>query len=199
MIEYPATTMSTEAGAAGPSGSRPKLSVTVRGARRDDAQALYECRSCPGVIRGTLQLPFRSADESAEWLSQSRPNVHRLVAEVEGRVVGTLTLNVRDGRQAHVGHIGMMVHDDFQGRGVGSALMAAAIELAEKWLGLHRIDLEVYTDNESALALYRKFGFEIEGTKRRIARRDGAWVDTYVMARLAPLPSADSPTGGPHA
>jgi len=171
-------------------GAREKVAVTVRGARKDDAQALYECRSCPGVVRGTLQLPFRSADESAESLSQSRPNVHRLVAEVEVRVVGMLTLEAGQGRRAHVGRIGMMVHDDFQSRGVGTALMAAAIDLGENWLGLHRIELEVYTDNEPALALYRKFGFEIEGTKRRVARRDGAWCDTFVMARLAPLDHA---------
>jgi hypothetical protein len=47
--------------AAGESGASDV--VTVRGARRDDAQALWEVFTCPGVIRGTMQLPFQSPDE----------------------------------------------------------------------------------------------------------------------------------------
>jgi len=147
------------------------------------------------VIRGTLQLPYQSLDEVAQRLAETQPNHYRLVAEVGGQVVGSLGLAAGQRRKAHLGQIGMMVHDDYQGRGVGTALLAAAIELAERWLGVHRIELEVHTDNEPALRLYHKFGFEIEGTKRRYALRDGEWVDAHVMARLAPLPGAASPGG----
>ncbi len=65
----------------------------------------------------------------------------------------------------------MSVHDDFQNRGVGSALMAAMIELADNWLGLRRIELEVYADNAAAIHLYEKFGFVIEGRTSARARR----------------------------
>jgi L-phenylalanine/L-methionine N-acetyltransferase len=44
--------------------------------------------------------------------------------------------------------------------------------------------LEVYTDNEPAVRLYKKFGFSVEGTLRRYAFRDGRFVDAYMMARL---------------
>ena len=54
----------------------------------------------------------------------------------------------------------------------------------EKWLNLARIELTVFTDNEAAIALYRKFGFEIEGTLRKYAFRDGEFVDAYAMARI---------------
>jgi len=64
----------------------------------------------------------------------------------------------------HVGQIGMAVRDDWQGKGVGSALMDAAIDLAENWLNLTRLELDVFTDNEPAIHLYKKFGFSIEGT-----------------------------------
>ncbi len=80
----------------------------------------------------------------------------------------------------------MSVHDDFQNRGVGSALMAAMIELADNWLGLRRIELEVYADNAAAIHLYEKFGFVIEGTARDYARRPGGFVDAHHMARLHP-------------
>jgi len=78
----------------------------------------------------------------------------------------------------------MMVRDDWQGKGIGKAMMQAVIDLADKWLNLARIELTVFTDNEPAIALYRKFGFEIEGALRKFAFRDGEFVDAYAMARV---------------
>ncbi len=78
----------------------------------------------------------------------------------------------------------MMVHADFQGRGVGTALMEAAVNLCERWLNITRMALEVYTANTAGIALYRKFGFEIEGTLRDQVFRDGQYVDAYLMARM---------------
>jgi putative acetyltransferase len=46
------------------------------------------------------------------------------------------------------------------------------------------LDLRVYVDNVRAIALYKKFGFEIEGTHRRFALRNREYVDVHVMARL---------------
>jgi putative acetyltransferase len=43
----------------------------------------------------------------------------------------------------------------------------------------------VYTDNEPAIARYKKFGFSVEGTLRQYAFRDGQFADVHVMARLA--------------
>jgi len=87
-------------------------------------------------------------------------------------------------RVNHRGEIGMMVRDDWHGKGVDTAMMRAVIDLADKWLNLARIELTVFTDNESVIALYRKFGFEIEGTHRKYAFRDGDFVDAYAMARI---------------
>ncbi|WP_020583626.1 GNAT family N-acetyltransferase [Endozoicomonas elysicola] len=76
------------------------------------------------------------------------------------------------------------MRSDAQGQGIGSQLLEAAIELAEHWLAITRIELEVYTDNEAAVALYRKFGFEVEGTARGYAFRNGELADVYLMARV---------------
>ena len=78
----------------------------------------------------------------------------------------------------------MAVRADWQGKGIGTALMQAAIDLADKWMNLSRLELEVYTDNEPAIRLYKKFGFQIEGTGVRADFRDGEFADIYMMARL---------------
>jgi putative acetyltransferase len=78
----------------------------------------------------------------------------------------------------------MSVHDDFCGRGIGSALMTALIDLSDNWLNLKRLELTVYVDNKPAIRLYGKFGFEVEGTRRADAFRDGRFVDSFAMARL---------------
>jgi putative acetyltransferase len=78
----------------------------------------------------------------------------------------------------------MAVRDDWQGQGVGTALMQAAIDLADKWLNLTRLELEVFVDNAPAIRLYEKFGFTIEGTLVDFAFREGQFADVYIMARL---------------
>ena len=67
--------------------------------------------------------------------------------------------------------------------------MQAAVDLADKWLNLSPLDLEVFTDNESAIYLYKKFGFIVEGTLRQFAFRDGQFVDVFAMARFRENPS----------
>lgn len=83
----------------------------------------------------------------------------------------------------------MAVRDDWQRRGVGTALLSAAVDLADNWIGYARLELTVYADNAAAVALYRKFGFEVEGTARRYALRDGRFVDAFMMARHVPARS----------
>jgi L-phenylalanine/L-methionine N-acetyltransferase len=71
----------------------------------------------------------------------------------------------------------MAVHDDYQNRGIGTALMAAAIDLADNWLNLKRLELQVFTDNAPAIHLYEKFGFIIEGTHKADTFREGKYVE----------------------
>ncbi len=164
--------------------------ILIRRATADDAAALVRLFSAPRARWGTLQVPYTSEEARRRRLVDPPEGTYPLVAEVDGEVVGQLTLhsNPTRPRRAHAGALGMAVRDDWHGRGVGTALMAAALDLADNWLNLTRVELEVYTDNAPALRLYKKFGFEIEGTMRRYAYRDGQWVDAYFMARLRDAP-----------
>ena len=111
-----------------------------------------------------------------------------IVAEVDGQVAGYAYANTYRGRIAYQWTVENSVYVDaaFQGRGVGTALMAALTEQADRWLGLRRIELTVWTDNAAAIALYERFGFEREGLHRAFALRDGEYVDALAMARLRP-------------
>ena len=161
------------------------MEITIRTADPSDAEAMLKCYTAPLAARNTLQIPYRSLESVREQLTKSGEGDHLLVAEIEGEVVGVIGLHTSSRpRVNHKAEVGMMVHDDWQGKGVGAALMRAVIELADKWLNLTRIELTVFTDNESAIALYRKFGFEIEGTLRKYAFRDGEFVDAFAMGRI---------------
>jgi len=167
---------------------RPLLEITVRRTEPDDYKALHRIFSGPRALAGTLQMPFPSAETWRERLSEPPEGLYSLVACVGAEVVGSLDLHTSPTRwrMRHVGSIGMAVRDDWQGKGIGTALMEAALDLADNWLNLTRIELRVYLDNAAGIALYEKFGFEVEGTHRRLAFRDGEYVDAYSMARLKP-------------
>lgn len=169
--------------------------IVIRRAELRDADAIAATFSAPLAMAGTLQLPFPSAASWAKRIGEFPAGDHLLVAEVDTLVVGNLGLHAasKSDRRRHAGSIGMAVHDDWHRRGVGTALLRAAIDLADNWIGYSRLELTVFTDNAAALALYRKFGFEIEGTARRYALRGGEMVDVYMMARHAPQRSVPAP------
>jgi putative acetyltransferase len=161
------------------------MEIAVRRAGPSDAEAIWKCYTAPLAVRNTLQMPYRSLESVREQLTKYGEGDHILVAAIDDEVVGVIGLHVSSRpRVNHRGEIGMMVRDDWHGKGVGTAMMRAVIDLADKWLNLARIELTVFTDNQSAIALYRKFGFEIEGTHRKYAFRDGEFVDAYAMARI---------------
>lgn len=167
--------------------------ITIRRARAGDAEAFAVLMSDPAVYGGLLQLPYPSVEAWRARLAESDAPGQTdlvLVAEVDAAMVGNAGLHSAGSsvRRRHVMGLGMSVDKAWQGRGVGSALMEALLDAADRWLGCLRIELTVYTDNARAIALYRRFGFEIEGTHRAYALRDGEYADVHAMARLHPKP-----------
>jgi putative acetyltransferase len=174
--------------AAPPSGVRcPTIAGLIIRAREPgdwpDVAALMEL---PKVRWGTLRLPFTSKDQWRRMMENPADTMTGIVAVLDGRLVGNAGVTQGKGRRSHAGDIGMSVHDDLHGRGIGAAMMAALIDVADNWLNLKRLELTVYVDNEPAIGLYRKFGFETEGTRRADAFRGGQYVDSLAMARLRP-------------
>ena len=163
----------------------PSDDLIVRAAEPEDADAVFEISNCPGVRHGTLQMPFQTKAALRERWASTPDGMYRLVAEQAGHVIGMAGLWVEPHpRRRRVGQIGMMVRDDEQGRGVGTSLLEALLDLADNWLDLHRIELDVYTDNVPGIHLYESHGFVIEGTRSDFAFRDGSFVDAYAMGRI---------------
>ncbi len=169
--------------------------LRIRHARPDDYEAFAATMSTPRAYSGTLQLPYASPEVWRERLAKTEPGGVVLVAEARGasdapfEVVANLGLHPNASlRRRHAVMLGMSVRDDWQGRGLGSALMTAALDRADNWMNVLRVELTVFVDNPRAFALYQRFGFEVEGRLRAYALRNGAYADVYTMARLHPAP-----------
>jgi RimJ/RimL family protein N-acetyltransferase len=106
------------------------------------------------------------------------PDVVVLVAEAGGEPVGQLGLELA---RYGVAELGMLVAAGWRGRGVGTALMAEAVQRARA-AGAHKVALQVWPHNAAAIALYERFGFQREGYLRRhYRRRSGELWDAVVM------------------
>ncbi|MBX4965556.1 putative acetyltransferase [Rhizobium binae] len=158
--------------------------VVVRAVRLSDAEEITDLINLPGYRAGTLRPPYQRVEEVRKNMENPSPGALNLVITVDGRIVGNCGLNRLGGRRQHVASIGMGVHDDFTGRGFGRILLAAMVVAADDWLDIKRLELTVYTDNNTAIRLYEKFGFEKEGLLRSFGYRAGQYVDAYTMARI---------------
>jgi L-phenylalanine/L-methionine N-acetyltransferase len=158
--------------------------LELRAVRADDAEALATLQNTPGFRHGTLRLPYTTPESVRRWIEARGPGGLSLVGMLDGRLVASGGLSRFDGRRAHVANLGMGVHDDFAGRGIGTALLVAILDAADNWLAIRRIELTVYTDNARAIALYERHGFAREGVHRQDAFRAGEYVDSLAMARL---------------
>ncbi|KLU58744.1 spermidine N(1)-acetyltransferase [Peptococcaceae bacterium CEB3] len=155
-----------------------------------DAKDINELRHMPGVFENILGIPSERLKKTEDWISKLDNYTHEFVAIITDesgseRVVGMAGLTVfGNSRLRHSAGIGIMVHREYQGNGIGRKLMETLLDIADNWLMLVRVELSVFVDNLKAIELYKKLGFDIEGTKRKAAIRNGEYIDEYVMARI---------------
>jgi L-amino acid N-acyltransferase YncA len=150
---------------------------TVRAAAEADAWAMAELFAAVAAERSGIatEPPVDVEERAAQFARTADASV---VAVADDQVVGII--HVEASRHGF-GELGMLVHRDWRGRGVGSALLREAIVWA-RGQGLHKLCLEVFAHNEAAIALYRKAGFVEEGRRARQYRRaSGELWDAIVM------------------
>ncbi len=160
--------------------------IAVRHAEAPDADALHGIFTDPEVMHWLIDVPYVPQTQTRKQVVELPDGRYMLVACGDNAVVGALGFGVNPApRVRHVGRLGpIAVAREWQGCGVGSALMRAATDLADNWLNLVRLELLVIDGNDAAIGLYRRFGFEIEGTLRAFGFQGGRYVDVHTMARL---------------
>ena len=158
--------------------------VEIRPIRPDDAEAVHVLRQLPSVIDGTMSIPSIRIEDVQRRLGSLGSDDHVFVAVLDGQIVGMAGLHVASGKRRHTGSVGMMVHDQFQGCGIGRELLETLLHVADNFLGLIRVELEVYSDNVRAIRLYEGCGFEHEGRKRKDVWRHGEHQDVLIMGRV---------------
>ena len=159
--------------------------VRVRRAAESDIDPMMELRRAVAAegrwIGAELPLDEEGDRAALERAIAGDDDVTSIVAEADDAIVGSLYIHLARYRVAEVG---MLVAADWRGRGVGSALLEAAIGWAHE-AGAHKVALQHWPHNEAAHALYRKFGFEQEGYLRNhYPRKNGELWDAVVMGLL---------------
>jgi RimJ/RimL family protein N-acetyltransferase len=161
--------------------------MIVRRAEPTDAQGLTDLGDAVGAEpEGWLVTTngWRNANDERRYLRAIRryPHAAVFVAEDEGRIVGRLSI-ARDQHPAsrHVADLGLMVAASHRRRGIGTALLDAAVRWARA-AGVRKLELHVFPWNEAAIKLYENYGFVREGLRRGQYRRGDDFVDAILMA-----------------
>jgi RimJ/RimL family protein N-acetyltransferase len=159
---------------------------TLRAARPTDAQALAELFAAVRAEGRWLLTPASALSHASEafFIGEliREPGGLALVAEADGEVVGNVLVSVeRSTVSDHVGTLSICIAADWRDVGIGGALTRASTAWAQS-VGLAKVGLSVFTDNERAIAVYERSGFVREGVRRRQYRVDGAFRDELLMA-----------------
>lgn len=184
----------------------PTTGLVVRPVRWEDFSGvreiyweLYDERDAGEPIGITLFAVRPSVEDEVQWFAGVFAKVlagHTiyLVAEQDGQVVGGCTVTRAapgpSSEQAHVGELGILVRRGFRGRGVGAALLEAAISEARRKFEL--VYLSVFSVNTTARRLYERFGFSVCGHLPRVVKRRGQYFDEERMVLVFPAPAQDA-------
>lgn len=102
----------------------------------------------------------------------------------KGEVIGWIDISWRDNpRQRHRGSLGMGILPEYRGMGIGVRLMKAALMQAKK-CKLEKVELQVYTSNKRAVALYKKMGFKVEGEIKRYRKVGKKYFNCFCMGKF---------------
>ena len=175
------------------------MTVTLRRATVDDAAAFARTMGDPLVYPNLMQLPYADGRRGApDWPTCTSPAgptccwspSRRSTAGARSSAARACTRCRRCPGSATSPCSASRSSRGPGARGCRHGADAGLCDCADRWMQVLRLQLEVYVDNEPAIALYRKFGFVDETTQRAYAMRDGAFADSLGMARLHPRPPA---------
>jgi len=165
-------------------------SLTIREARLEDAEAILSVLKEVASEENLLLLDKGEYDirlEKRHILSaKSSGKTLILVAEVDGKVVGVGEVKIGEFKKnSHTAELGLAITKEFRGLGVGKALIKEMLSYAEK-KGVEKVWLSVFSTNNAAIRLYQKFGFVVEGVRKKQFKINNTYVDELLMAKFLP-------------
>ncbi len=139
--------------------------------------------------RENLQAVFPTSEEElSRWIEGLyRKKVPRDIVfaiEVEGTLIGTVSLHDINWTSRHATLTIAIYRSDYRGRGIGTEGVALLLDYAFDLLNLHRVKLEVYEYNKTAIHIYEKLGFVREGVWRSQRYLRGKYYDVVLMGIL---------------
>jgi len=159
--------------------------VTVREANEDDAEAIKNVVNSVASEKYFV-VPERSREDWDEAIREiKRRKGLIIIAQADEKTIGMAHLvRGKFEKNKHVGLLGISILKEFRRMGVGTAMMNYIMEWARRQKGLEKISLTVFSTNEAAINLYRKFEFQIEGVSKRQHRIEGKYIDETIMGKF---------------
>lgn len=165
------------------------IGLDIRPLEPDDARAVHDLVAHPAVARalGGTPLDPPHAHEQRFRASFAAGGPERLGAFEGGALVGLVEMSRgARARFSHVATLVLAVHPEHRRRGVGAALLGAALDAADRWMHLVRLEVEALAEDAPAQRLLERHGFVVEVRRRRALVVSGALADTVTMARIRP-------------
>ena len=167
------------------------VELLVRNAVASDARAVRDImQRTHAETDYLLSYPDeQSVDDEQEARSleetEHSSNEVELVAVLGGRIVGSAGITAVGGRRkvVHRARFGISILKEYWGMGIGRVLMEASINCARQ-AGYTQLELEVVADNQRAVSLYRRAGFEEYGRNPRGYRSASVGYQELVYMRL---------------
>jgi RimJ/RimL family protein N-acetyltransferase len=164
---------------------KKEKTFAVREATMNDADAVRN------VVNNVASERIYVVPESAteDWKQTFREIKKRkgsiVVACVNGKIVGmAYVVGGKFEKDSHVGFLGISILKEHRGIGIGTAMMEHIMEWSRNHARFEKISLAVFSTNDSAISLYRKFGFRTEGRSRKQYKIEGKYVDEITMGKF---------------
>ncbi|MFA9375997.1 MAG: N-acetyltransferase family protein [Lachnotalea sp.] len=166
------------------------IDCILRNPNAEDAQEILQHMILTSGETGNMA---RYPDEITMTVEQERAylssiefssNEIMISAIIEGKIIANAGISpvLTYEKYKHRANFGISIQKKYCALGIGSAIMSAILEIAHQ-VGYEQVELDVLTDNEPAIALYKKFGFQIYGTHEKAFRyRDGQYKSLYLMS-----------------
>jgi putative acetyltransferase len=158
--------------------------LSIRYTVPQDGEWLKKWLLNPSVAEAFPMVGESEVDDAVRrWISFSRVR-SSLTVEMDGRPVGMATLYVQPYKRImHQTEFGLIVDEQYRGKGIGSFLLSSAMRLAKKHFHIELLHLQVYEGNP-AVRLYERFGFKQFGMQTHWLKDKDRYVGRAFMERF---------------